>query len=359
MKQSNSEMTDERVVIGLDVHDGKTEVCELGSGSGEVQKRWRVETTPDRMARAFEGREDIERIAMEVGKQSPWLSRVLKELGFETTVANARKVRLIYDNPHKRDRIDAEYLARLARVDLALLHPIEHRSREAQVDLSIVRAREALVRSRTKLVNHVRGAVKSLGSRISKCSTRSFARRAKTELPRDLQPSLLPILRTIQDLTDRIDAYDQQIEERIRTEYPECELLQQVGGVGPITALTYRLVIDDPRRFARSRTVGAYVGLVPGQKESGDSSPELHITKAGDALLRRLLIQAAQYILGSFGEDCDLRRHGERIAARGGKKAKRMAVVAVARKLAVLLHRLWVSGEVYDPLHNARQQEAA
>jgi transposase len=359
MKQSNSERTGERRVIGLDVSDRKTEVCELGMESGDVLDRWRVETTPDRIAAAFEDRQDIERIALEVGKQSPWLSRLLKGLGFTVSVANARKVRLIYQNRRKSDRVDAEYLARLARVDVELLHPLEHRSRSAQVDLSIVRAREVLVRSRTQLINHVRGAVKSLGSKISKGPSRSFARRAKNEVPRDLQPSLLPVLQTIQDLSDRIDGYDRQIEERIRTEYQECELLRQVRGVGPITALASRLVIDDPKRFARSRTVGAYLGLVPGQNESGDSAPELHITKAGDALLRRLLIQAAQHILGPFGEDCDLRRHGEKIAARGGKKAKRMAVVAVARKLAVLLHRLWIAGEVYDPLRVARQQQAA
>jgi transposase len=255
--------------------------------------------------------------------------------------------------------VDAEYLGRLARVDVKLLHPIEHRSSGAQVDLSVVRAREVLVRSRTQLINHVRGVAKSCGGRISKGPSISFARRAKAELPRELQPVLLAVLRTIEDLTERIAGYDRQIEERIRTKYPECALLRQVRGVGPITALAYRLVIDDPHRFRRSRTVGAYVGLVPGQNESGESSPELHITKSGDALLRRLLIQAAQHILGPFGEDCDLRRHGERIASAGGKKAKRMAVVAVARKLAVLLHRLWVAGEVYDPLHGARQQEAA
>lgn len=357
--QSNSERTKELRVIGLDVSDRKTEVCELGRETGDVLDRWRVETTPDRIAAAFESRQDIERIALEVGKQSPWLSRLLKDLGLTVTVANARKVGLIHQNRRKSDRVDAECLARLARADVKLLHPIEHRSRGAQVGLTTVRARDLLVRSRTQMINHVRGAVKSLGGKISKCSSRSFARRAMDELPKDLQPSLLPVLRTIQDLTERIDAYDRQIEERIRTEYPECELLLQVPGVGAVTALTYRLVIDDPKRFKRSRMVGAYVGLVPGQDQSGESSPELPITKTGDALLRRLLIQAAQYILGPFGKDCDLRRHGDKLESRGGKRAKRMAVVAVARKLAVLLHRLWIAGEVYDPLHVAKQQQEA
>jgi transposase len=359
MEQRSKDEVAERRVIGLDVSDRKTQVCELGAESGEVLREWVVETRPERMARAFEGRTDIERIALEAGKQSPWMSRLLEELGYEVVVANARKVRLIYENRRKSDRVDAQYLARLVRVDAKLLHPIRHRSRGAQADLAVVRARDVLVRSRTQLINHVRGAVKSVGGRISGGSAASFARRAGAEIARELQPALLPLVRTIQELTERIGAYDREIEAQIRGRYPECELLRAVGGVGPVTALAYRLVIEDPRRFPKSRMVGAYLGLTPARDDSGELSPQLHITKAGDALVRRLLMQAAHYILGPFGQDCDLRRYGERIASRGGKKAKRIATVAVARKLAVLLHRLWIAGEVYQPLHAAQQQAAA
>jgi transposase len=359
MKQrSRSEVLEGRV-IGLDVSDRRTQVCEIGAESGEVLSEWRVETRPDRLAQAFQERKEIVRIALEAGKHSPWMSRLLEDLDFEVVVANPRKTRLIYENRRKSDRVDAQHLARLARADPELLHPIRHRSREAQVDLAAVRARDALVRSRTQLINHVRGAVKSLGSRIPKVSAQSFARRAMAEIPGELQPALSPLVRTIQDLTDRIRALERELEVRTREQYPECELLQAIKGVGVVTALTYRLVIEDPRRFPRSRTVGAYLGLAPAQKDSGELSPQLRITKSGDALLRRLLIQAAHYILGPFGEDCDLKRYGERIAARGGPKAKRIAVVAVARKLAVLLLRLWAAGEVYDPLRATRRQEAA
>jgi transposase len=354
-----SKKSEERRVIGMDISDRKSRVCEVGVESGEVLREWAVATDPEQVRRAFTGREDVVRIALEVGKQSPWLSRVLEKEGFEVVVANARKVRLIYQNRRKNDRVDAEYLARLARVDVRLLHSIRHRSESSQVALAAIRARDVLVRGRTQLINHVRGATKSMGTKISKCSAASFARRALQEVPPELQASLLPVIRAIQELSDRIRECERSIQHLIKTEYPECEVLRQVRGVGAVTALAFRLVIDNPKRFSRSRMVGAYLGLVPGQDDSGEQSPALHITKAGDVLLRRLLLQAANYILGPFGEDCDLRRHGERIAARGGKKARSIAKVAVARKLAVLLHRLWTTGAVYEPLRASSQQEAA
>ena len=140
--------------------------------------------------------------------------------------------------------------------------------------------------------------------------------------------------------------------------YPEALLLQQISGVGPITALAFVLLVEDPRRFEQSREVGAYFGLVPRLDESSDSTPQLRITKAGDELGRRLLVSAAQYILGPFGPECDLRSHGEAIAQRGGKNAKKRAAVAVARKLAVLMHRLWIAKATYDPQYLAKKRVA-
>jgi transposase len=191
--------------------------------------------------------------------------------------------------------------------------------------------------------------VKSLGGRLRSCSADAFARRAAAEVPDVLRPALAPLLEVIADLTRRIATFDRQITALIRAHYPVAEHLQQPVGVGELTALTYVLVVEDPTRFRKSRDVGAYVGLVPKLDESSGSQPQLRITKAGDAMLRRLLVSGAQYILGPFGPPCDLRRYGEAIARRGGKKAKKRAVIAVARKLAVLLHRLWVSDAVYDP----------
>ena len=234
---------------------------------------------------------------------------------------------------------------------------IEHRSVEAQQDLALLRARDQLVGARTKLISHVRGAVKSLGGRINKCSTEAFAKQAAGQVPEALRPTLTPLLEVIADLTRRIREMDKQVE-RMTEEHPEAVRLQQLRGVGPVTSLAFVLAVEDPARFKRSRQVGAYFGLVPKLDDSSDSSPQLRITKAGDALVRKYLVNAAHYILGPFGTDCDLRRYGEAIAARGGKNAKKRAAIAVARKLAVMLHRLWVSEADYDPDWTQRRRAA-
>jgi transposase len=274
-------------------------------------------------------------------------------------VANPRKLRLIYTNKRKSDELDAENLARLARLDPKLLYPVNHRGEDSQAHLAIIRSREALVTARTKLVNHVRGALKSFGARLpKKCPAVSFHKKAPTHIPQVLWPALGPLLEMISSLTERIRDYDRQLETICEEHYPQTKLLRQVEGVGALTALTFVLTLDDPYRFAKSRTVGAYpLGLVPATDQSGERDPQKHISKEGDQMLRRLLVSSAQYILGPFGSDSDLRRHGEKIASRGGKNAKKRAAVAVARKLSVLLHRLWVTAEVYEPLRNTHRSE--
>jgi transposase len=261
-------------------------------------------------------------------------------------------VRLISQATRKNDRVDAETLARLGRIDAQLLSPITHRGEEAQADLATIRARNALISARTLLINHVRGAVKSTGARLAACDAHSFHKRARMNLPQGLEPALAPILKVIGDLTEAIRCADQRIVELIATRYPEARLLQQVAGVGPLISLTFILTISDPDRFKKSRELGPYLGLVPRQRESGNRSPELRISKTGDSYLRQLLVNGAQYILGYRGPDTALRRWGLRRAA-GGKAARKRAVVAVARKLAILLHRLWVTGEAYEPLRHA------
>jgi transposase len=293
------------------------------------------------------------RIAMEVGTHSPWVSRLLKELGHEVLVANPRKTRLIYQNRGKQDVVDAEALARIARLDPKLLYPVEHRLESVAQDLAVLRARDALVRMRSLLVNHVRGAVKATGHRVKKCSTRTFSEEALGEIPEQVREALSSVVTTIEVVSKQILVLDKRIAELGKRKYPETALLRQVGGVGPIVALAYVLTLEHPGRFHKSRAVGPYLGLVPARSQSGDSDPQLRITKEGDNLLRRLLVQSAQYILGPFGEDCDLRRFGQALSARGERNAKKRAVIAVARKLAVLLHQLWRTAEVYEPLRKA------
>jgi transposase len=331
--------------------------------SGEVIEEGRLRSTPEALKRRFCSERPL-RIAIEAGTHSPWVSRVLEECGHEVLVANARKIRLIYANKRKTDEIDAENLARLARLDPKLLYPLKHRGEDSQANLAIIRSREALVGSRTQLVNHVRGAVKSFGGRVPKCPARSFHKKVVEHIPEALLPALGPVLETIGSLTERIQDYDRQLETVCQEYHPETELLRQVEGVGALTALTFVLTLEDPYRFEKSRSVGADLGLVPAKDQSGDRDPQRRISKEGDEMLRRLLVGSAHYILGPFASDSDLRRHGEKIASRGAKKnAKKRAAVAVARKLSVLLHRLWMTGEIYDPLNNARrraeQDEAA
>jgi transposase len=291
-------------------------------------------------------------MAIEAGTHSPWISRLLSACGHEVIVANPVKVALITQNVNKTDPVDAEYLARLARFDRGLLFPIQHRGEQAQIDLQLIRTRNIAVQSRKKLIGHARGAVKSFGARLPKCSAEAFVNATRDSIPETLRGALGPLLDLIDQLTKTIAGYDREVLKLVRTRYPEVERVTQVKGVGALIGLAFVLVLEDAGRFQKSRSVGAFLGLTSKKDQSGDQDPQRGITKAGDRLLRVLLMQGAQYILGQFGEDCDLRRHGEKIASRGGKRAKKRATVAVARKLSVLLHRLWVSGERYEPLRN-------
>ncbi len=339
--------------IGIDLGDRYSHFFILDAAGEEVESG-RVVTSQAGMKK-FQGMERA-RIVIEVGTQSPWISRMLEGWGHEVVVANAREVKLISKNDRKSDRVDPELLARLGRMDVKLLKPLRHRGAKGQADLAVLRSRDALVQGRSALINHVRGAVKSWGARIPKGSAESFHKRL-LHVPKALQPALLPVMETIRRLTEQIREYDRKVEQMGRQEYPETARLRQVVGVGGLTALAYVLTLEDGHRFGKSRTVGRYLGLTPKQSDSGDRSPQLRISKAGDRMVRRLLVGSGQYILGPFGPDCDLRRWGMRLFERGGKNAKKRAVVAVARKLAVLLHRLWVSGEQYDPWRHHRGQE--
>lgn len=341
-----------KCTIGMDVGDRRSHYCVLDD-AGSVLERGDFRTTPDALKGMLGGRGGAT-VVFETGSHALWIRREVEASGCTAIEANPRQVRLIYGGHTKSDKVDAESLARLGRVDPSLLKPVKAREAETQRHLLVVKARDQLVQGRTALANFVRGAVKPFGVRLEAGPVETLPKRVPAQLPAELRATLQPVLETIEDLGRRIRTYDRAIDKACAEVCPETEVLRQVRGVGPITSLAYVLVIGDPARFAKSRKVGSYVGLRPKQDQSGQRDVPLGITKAGSPLLRRLLLQCAHYILGPFGDDCDLRRYGERIASRGGKVGKRKAVVAVARKLSVLLHRLWVTGEVYEPLRTAR-----
>lgn len=342
-RSSNREwQQEEGLVMALDLGDKEGQLCVLGA-DGEIRQEVRVRmTTPD--LQSWFSTSHPETVVMEAGSHSPWVSRLLEQMGHAVMVVDPRRLRLISESDSKNDRNDARTLARVAAAMPDLLRVVKHRSAEAQKDLTVIRARARLVEVRTKLWCSLRGLSKSLGHRLP--------RRVSRESIQEQIAILEPLWNAMEDVQRRIGEYDRKIRE-LEQKYPASGRLRQIAGVGPLISLTFVLTLDDHLRFARSRQIGPYLGLRPRQRDSGASQPQLRITKAGDRYLRSLLIQGAQYILGRFGPDTDLRRWGLRLAQRGGKNARKRAVVAVARKLAVLMHRIWMDESAYEPLRQS------
>lgn len=342
--------------FGLDLGDGSSYFVKRDENM-QIVARGKVSTRKAALVRKMKPQPG-DRIVLEAGTHSGWVSRAFLEMGCEVVVANPRQVPLLTRSERKSDRRDAELLCQLGQVEPELLEPVSHRELEKQEDLVVIKARDQLIRERTGLVNYVRGTLKQFGIRIRKCSTERFAKVAMDYVPEQLGMALGPVLETIGALSEHIQGMDREIERLCKEKYPETELLMQIRGVGALTALTFVLVVGSPGKFKHNRSMGPLLGLIPKLRQSGNKDPELGITKAGNELLRRLLVNCAHYILGHFGQDSDLRRFGQRLEARGGKVAKKKAVVAVARKLSVLMLLLWRNGEVYEPLYNADQKAA-
>jgi transposase len=353
MKKETSNIP--QTTIGVDLGDTIHYYCVLDQGGNRIKEATlpNSKTALTGLAKTYPGA----RIALEVGTHSPWISELLTEEGCEVFVANARKLRAIYDNERKCDKLDARMLAKIARFDPDLLSPVVHISQKAMSDRLVLTSRERLVEHRKSLIQSVRSSIKSLGHRITSCSSSAFPRRVRESLSDQihLMRTIEPIVEAIEAMTKSIEALDAEIQRLGVEEYAVTQRLQQITGVGPITSLAFVLAVEDPRRIGKTRDIGAYLGIVPRRDQSGSSDKSLGISKTGNASLRRLLVQCAQYILGAHGPESDLRSFGLRLAARGGKAHKKKAIVAVARKLAVLLLSLWKSGENY---HGLRQTTA-
>lgn len=353
MKQSTT------ATLGIDLGDRWSHLHMLSTATGEVESGRRVRTRVEDLSALFSGMSP-RRIVLETGTHSNWVARLAMRHGHEVIVAQARRLRMIYENPTKSDAVDAKMLADLGSTHPDLLHPAHVRSEQVQSDLAVLRARENLVAARTKLVNAARGLSKSLGHVLPVCSTESFPRKAWEDCPEGLRPALQPLLVAIASLTRQIRAAERSVARLCTGRYAkQVAPLLQVPGVAELTALAFVLVVGTPAHFRRTRDVGAFLGLVPRRDQSGASDPQLPITKCGDPMLRRLLGQSAHWILGPFGSDSDLRRWGLKLIERRGKGGKRRALVAVTRRLAVLLLALWKSGATYEALKNANQSASS
>jgi len=347
MQQASTQPVDS--CFGLDLGDLSSNHC-LVDGQGQIVREGTVETTREALMQLFSA-VPRSRVVMEATRNTHWVRQVLKAAGHEVIVANPRQLHLISKSLRKTDRNDARILARVGRLDLELLRPVHERSDLSMQVRLVMRSRTSLVRMRTKLINLVRGSVKVFGYRMPTCTAEHFHIKARLAMPAELRETLTPLLDTLEGFGEKIKAYDRQIAQ-LCEQFPQTKVFQQVRGVGPLVSLTFLMCVEDPRRFKDSRSVGVYIGLTPGSRQSGNSDPRMRITKQGDGELRALLVTAATHIMRRSAPDTDLKRYGRRIAQSGTPRDRGRAKIAVARKLAVLLHRLWLTGEVYEPLRS-------
>ena len=340
-------------VIGMDLGD-KNHKAGVLDPEGVEALRQEVSNTPEEV-RLFLKRFTDAILVIETGTHCRWISRLAKELGVRVVVGNARKLRMIWQSTRKNDWNDACMLAKLGHADPGLLAPVNLREDECQTLLRLVNARDLLVRHRAGIVNLVRGTCKAEGDRLAECGTESFAR-LEYEVPATLREVTKPLFALLREVTKKIALYDKLLANRLAKHHQEdAALVQAIPGVGPVTAAAFLASVGEPQTFGKARDAGAYFGLVPRQSQSGESDRQLRISKAGNAQVRRLLVVSANYILGPFAPDSDLRRHGLRIAERGGKNARRRAKVAVARKLAVVMMTLLQNRQAYRPLMEVEQ----
>ena len=351
------------LVVGIDLGDRSSTYTVRSRDAQEILLRGSVATEATGILSEFQQFQP-QTFILETGTHARWMGQLLEAMGHEVVVANARKLKLISENNTKSDKVDPDLLSSLGCMNPEWLHPVYQRSQAAHNDLTMVKAREVMVKTRTEMINFVRGTVKAFGCRIRKCDSEHFLDVAKEEVPKAMQPALSGMLELLAELNERIYEYDCHIEHLGQGRYQEqTRWVMQVNGVGPITALTFVLTIEDPGRFESSRDVGPYLGLIPSKRQSGKRDPQMGISKAGDELLRKLLVNCAHHILGYRGEDSDLRRWGLKLVEDGLKAgmqaARSRAATAVARKLAVLVHALWVKKEKYEPLRNSQAAKPA
>jgi transposase len=340
--------------IGLDVSQKSTAVCIIDE-KGKVVSEGACLTRPFDLVNYVRKRSDcIEKIGLEAGALSPWIYSELTKAGLPVVVLETfQTYRALSMRRNKTDKNDARGLAELMRMGEDWIRIVHLKSQWAQEVRTTLSLRHNLVGMRVTIENRISGLMKPFGLLVARGSVNhdTFRERVVDKLRHattdgiNLSSSILPMLDMHRDMWRQSDEYDKQIEKLAKAD-PVCQRLMTVPGVGPVTALTYVTAVDDPSRFTHADDIGAYFGLTPRVFQSGESSQTGKISKRGDSLVRLALVRAATVLMVSTKTWTPLKAWGVRLAKRiGFNKAK----VAVARKLAVLLHRLWVSGMNYQP----------
>lgn len=337
--------------VAMDVHDEYSQVCVMNQAR-EILMEAKIPTTRQALNDFFRQREKS-MVIYEAGPHALWISELLGSLGHETIACHARRVRLIAESRNKNDRVDAEVLARLSLSDLELIKPIQQRSRQTLDQRSIVHARAALVETQKRLRTMLRGMVKPFGVRLATGKKRALAELATAKLPEHAAQSIDAILKTLSVLAEQIQKLTERVEQ-LADSHPAAARLQTIPGVGPLVSLSYIHAIEDPARFSRT-DIGPYLGLTPSNRSSaGKKLAPKEKGRPGDPYVRSLLVQSAWTLMNSRSQS-DLARWGRRLSERiGGKKA----AIALARKIATLMHHLWFYDQDFRATMTPHRQTA-
>jgi transposase len=330
--------------VGLDVSLDETAIC-IVDDAGDILKEGKAETEPEAIVTWLGAAAvPIERLGLEAGPLSPWLCEGLQAAGLPAVCIETRRMKgATAVMAVKTDRNDARAIAQAMRV--GWYTPVHVKTAESQELRLLLTNRKTLQTSRVALENEIRGTLKAFGLKVGRVSTAAFEARV-IELTLDrprLQAMVRPMLAARQALRLHFDALHVMVLKTVRA-HAVCRRLLTAPGVGPVTALTFATAIDNPARFSRSRDVGAHFGLTPRKYASGEVDRNGGISKSGDRLAREALFVAAHSLLTRVTRWSALKAWGTAIAKRRGL---RRATVAVARKLAVILHRMWTDGSEF------------
>ncbi len=348
--------------IGIDVSDRMSKICVMTkvAGTRRIVDETTVATTKDGFREYLERQDRNAPVTFETGIHCRWMAEFIRSMGFKVYVANPAKLKMLTESDTKNDRNDARELARYTLADVEMLHPVFLRAEQYQQMIRLLEARRALLGARTKLINEMRGFAKSMGFRIPRRDADYFHLIDRATWPRDLETLCWPMLAVVKTISLKIKAVEKQM--HVLADTPEfresAERLQQIAGVGFFSSVAFIAFLGgNYERFAKARDVGPYLGLVPRQDASGNIDKQLSITKKGSSLLRSLLAECAQAAMRDHAKMSDLRIKGLRIAERGGKNAKKRAVIAIVRSLAVTMVALLKHPErEYKPISDENQR---